>query len=374
MKTAFVGPAHPYRGGIAHFGARLAHELNNNHEIQFINFTRLYPNFLFPGKTQIDNSNSPIDFPNERLIDSISPRSWRITGEHIRNYDCDAMIFHWWHPFFGPAYRAIAHKVGDKAIKVAICHNVLPHDHNALNRIAVKFGLKKMDGSILHSLDDQKTFNNLLTNRPYLKLFHPLYDIFPHQTMLRSEARDEIGLSEEDRVVLYFGLIRPYKGVEVLLNAAKHLKDIQNLKILIVGEIYSGSNSIIQQIKKLPPNMVRLVNQYVPNDEVSTWFRAADIVALPYLSATQSGVVPIAYSCNRPVIVTNVGGLPEIVLDKESGYLIEARDSLGLAHSIRQHFIENGNPSMKDGIKKMKQKLSWSTYASELIKFIESLS
>lgn len=374
MKIAVVGPAHPYRGGIAHFAVRLAQELQKKHKILFINFTRLYPEFLFPGKTQIDESGSPIEFCNERIIDSLSPNSWTAAGKLVRDNECDALLFHWWHPFFGPAYSAIVGRVSDKTKSVSICHNVLPHEHNVLNRLAVKFGLRKMSGFVLHSEDDRESLLELMPARPTVKLYHPLYDIFPNQDITKLEARDRIGLAEHDRVVLYFGLIRPYKGVDVLLNAVKHLKDIQNLKILIVGEIYSGSTSIREQISRLPSGIVRLVDQYISNDEVSTWFRAADIVALPYLSATQSGVVPIAYSCDRPVIVTKVGGLPEVVMDKESGYIVEPRDSLGLAHCIRKHFIDNGNPSLKNGIATMKMKLGWDKYAAELTKFIGSLS
>ncbi len=174
-------------------------------------------------------------------------------------------------------------------------------------------------------------------------------------------------------MVLYFGLIRPYKGVEVLLRAASKLKDVPRLKLLVVGEIYSNRQEIQRLTGQLPRDMVRLVDEYIPNEDVSVWFRAADIVALPYLSATQSGIVPIAYRCLRPVIVTRVGGLPDAVEDCESGYLIEPDNAEQLADTIRVHFIKHGNPDMSAGIDRLRKRLSWERYSEELVGFISQL-
>jgi len=306
MRLAIVAPGHPYRGGIAHFGVRLAQELADQpagHHCLYINFTRLYPNRLFPGKTQFDDSAAPVGFTSERLIDSIQPLSWRRAGRRIREWGAEAILFHWWHPLFGPCYRGISAAVGKSVIKVAICHNVAPHEKGRPRRSAARYGLRKMDGFVLHARSEINEIEGLLPGSTFVTLFHPIYDIFPGEDVPGEEARRRLNLNPEDKVVLYFGIIRPYKGVETLLEAAGQLSDMDNLKLLVVGEIYKGSDRIYRLVQSLPGRQVRLVNRYIPNEEVALWFRASDIVALPYLSATQSGIVPIAYRCLRPVIV-----------------------------------------------------------------------
>ncbi len=374
MKLAFIAPGHPYRGGIANFATRLAQQLNASHECRYINFTRLYPGLFFPGKTQFDSSRTVISFPSERIIDSIVPFSWSRAGRTVREWGADALIFHWWHPFFAPSYRGVLRSAGKNIISICICHNVSPHEKGMLWRKAVKYGIGGMDGFVIHAVPEESELDRLIPGNKHKTLFHPVYDIFPGEDISKADAREKLGLDEDDRVVLYFGLIRPYKGVEVLLRAASKLHDVSRLKLLVVGEIYSNRQEIQRLIQGLPHDMVRLVDEYIPNEDVSAWFRAADIVALPYLSATQSGIVPIAYRCLRPVIVTRVGGLPDAVEDGESGYLIEPDNAEQLADTIRDHFIKHGNPDMSTGIDHILKRLSWERYAEELVEFISQLS
>ncbi len=373
MRIACIAPAFPYRGGISHFSVRLVRELKLHNESLFINFSRLYPDILFPGRTQLDVSSKKIDLETERLIDSVRPSSWKRAARRICEWGADVVLFHWWHPFFGPAFRSIAQHLGQNVTKVAICHNVVPHEKGALWRSAVRFGLNRMDGYIVHGKSETHVLDRLFPDKPALTAFHPIYDVFEGMDISQSDTRKQLGLDKNSDYILYFGLIRPYKGVEVLLEACRYIKDISTIKVLIVGEIYSGGENIRTLINQLPTGQVRLVDQYIPNEEVTLWFRAADIVVLPYISATQSGVVPIAYQCNRPVIVTRVGGLPDVVQDGKSGYLVEPGDPVELAEAIRRHFIEFNKPDMTAGIGRMVQRLSWSTYAQELIKFIEYL-
>ena len=373
MRVAFVAPGYPYRGGISHFATRLAQQLSIDHECLYLNFKRLYPDLLFPGKTQLDHSESTLSFPSERRIDSIYPLSWIRAGKKLTQWNADAVIFHWWQPFFGPSYRGIMSGTRKQIVYISICHNVAPHEKGRLWNRAVKFGLGKMDGFVVHAKREAHELRKLIPKSKQITLFHPVYDIFPNQDLPKKEARASLGLRDDDRVVLYFGIIRSYKGVEVLLRAASHLKDIPRLKILVVGEIYSDRVRIERLINKLPEGIVRLVNSYIPNEEVSTWFRACDLVALPYLSATQSGIIPIAYCCDRPVVVTNIGGLPEVVKEGISGYLVEPNNAKELAVAIRKHLIKLNNPDMSEGIGLMRQKLSWSRYAGELANFIKKL-
>lgn len=373
MNLTCVAPAYPYRGGIAAFGARLATELAKDHKCRYINFSRLYPGFLFPGKTQFDTSGTPINFKSERLIDSLNPLTWKRAGQSISKNETDAVIFHWWHPFFGPAYRGICRSSEKNIVKIAICHNVLPHDKGILWKRAVEYCLGKMDGYVLHSKSEIAQINKLKPDAPVSSLFHPIYDVFPGEDTSREEARKVLNLDENARIILYFGLIRPYKGVDTLLSAVKMLGDVERLKCLVVGEIYSGRESIEKQVSEIPASRIRLVDEYIPNEQVALWFRAADIIVLPYKSATQSGVVPIAYRCDRPVIVTNVGGLPDAVIEGESGYLVEPGNPEQLAVAIRKFFLELNNPDLSSGIKQMRDRLSWSHYAAEVTSFIRKI-
>jgi D-inositol-3-phosphate glycosyltransferase len=373
MNLTCVAPAYPYRGGIAAFGARLAAELAQEHSLQYINFIRLYPDMLFPGKTQYDTSNTPIEVECDRQLDSMNPISWYKIGRRISKSNSDAVIFHWWHPFFGPAYREICRSSGEKITKIAVCHNVLPHDKSSLWTRAVRYGLGGMNGNIVHSKSEISQLKQLSPKSPALDLYHPIYDIFPGQDTSRAEARRVLKLKQDARIILNFGLIRPYKGVDVLLNALKNLDEVDRLFCLIVGEIYSDRELIEKMVSEISPNRVRLIDGYIPNEQVALWFRAADIVVLPYRSATQSGVVPIAYRCNRPVIVTNVGGLPDAVLDGQSGYLIEPENPSQLADTIRRFFIEKDNPDLSHGINQMRDRLSWSRYAKQTVDFIRDI-
>jgi len=302
------------------------------------------------------------------------PLSWYSTGKSISTAANEAVIFHWWHPFLGPCYRGVCAAAGNSVKKVTVCHNVIPHEKNMLSERAVQYGLAGMDGFIVHGRSEEQDIKRLFPGKPVLKLYHPVYDIFLGNDMPKSAARKALGIAPDKRIVLYFGLIRGYKGVEVLLDSIYLLKGkIENLKCLIVGEIYTNRKIIVDKVKNIGRDRVKLVNRYVPNEDVAKWFRAADIVVLPYLTATQSGIIPIAYQCNRPVITTRVGGLPDMVDEGASGYLIEADNPQAIADSIYNYFENLKSPNLTAGIKIMTGKLSWSGYAERLELFIRQL-
>lgn len=374
MRIACIAPAYPYRGGIAHFGVSLARELAKNHEVKYINFSRLYPGILFPGKTQVDNSTAPVTFPNDRIIDSLSPLSWIKAGHLLRNAGIQTAIFHWWHPFFSACYRTICKSSGRSLLKIAVCHNVLPHESGLLAKTLIRFGLAEMDGFVIHGSSDREEIEKIAPGRESITLFHPVYEIFPGEDIPKLEARKALGIEPDTRLVLYFGLIRPYKGVEVLLRALGRLGDIDGLKCLVSGEIYGDGSRIRELSAALPEGCVTLEDFYIPNEEVALRFRAADVVVLPYLSATQSGIVPVAYKCDRPVIVSRVGGLPDVVRDGESGFLVEPGDDQQLAAAIRRFFIDLDCPAMAEGIRKMRETLTWKGYAAKLEAFIGRLN
>lgn len=373
MKIAFVAPSHPYRGGIAHFAARLARELSSGDEVLLVNFRRLYPEFLFPGVTQFDHSASPFDFPSERLIDSINPASWLRAAARVRGWGADAVVFHYWLPFFAPAYRTIAAFAG-KAVPLAICHNVIPHDASHLAKLLGGLALKSMKGYVVHAANERERLSEVIPAARVKLGFHPLYDQFPNVEISQTEARRRLGIEEEAKIVLYFGLIRPYKGVDLLVEAASRLDDVNGLKILICGEIYEQRDRLLQKIARVPADRIELIDRYIPNEEVALYFRVADLIALPYRSATQSGVIPIAYACGRPVLATRVGGLTEVVEEGESGYLVEPGDAGEIAAAVRKHFVDLGNPTLEEGITRIRGRLSWGAYASLLRELIREIA
>jgi len=369
LRIAFVAPGHPYRGGIAHFAARLAQQMSANDDVLQVNFTRLYPDFLFPGKTQYDESAQQITFPSERLIDSLNPLSWKRAASRIKEWKADALVFHYWHPFFAPAYRVIANSIDSTSLM--ICHNVTSHESGLVQSKLAKLAFGAMDGFLVHAKQEENEIRQSFPHSPISCAFHPLYDVFPNTNIERSDARAALQIDEKAAVVLYFGLIRPYKGVDILLEAASRLGDIPNLRIIIVGEVYGDRAYLDQALQKTPRWMVTLIDKYIPNEEVAKYFRAANIVALPYRSATQSGIIPIAYACNQPVIATRVGGLPDAIIDGESGYLIDPENPVQLAKTIHRYFSELGAPDMSEGIAKMRERLGWGRYAEILRSLIQ---
>jgi len=366
MKIACLGPAVPYRGGIAQFNRRLATQLALANECFLVNFSRLYPQILFPGKTQFAENDRPTDIPNHRVIDSLHPLTWLKTVDIILKSQADIVLFHWWHPFFAPAYRVISGRLGNSIKKIAVCHNLLPHEAGPGLRRAVKLGLGRMDGLILHSRDEHTSALHYFPKAQSALAFHPLYDQFPGEDIPKSQARQRLGLDEDSKIILYFGLIRPYKGVDVLIEALLKLKMDVNLKALIVGEIYKGCESIRERLKQLPADRVLLIDKFVPDNEVAVYFRAADLVVLPYKSATQSGVIPIAYRCRRPVVATRVGGLPEAVEDGLSGWLVPPNNADELARAICCYFSELNTPDMEAGIETIAKRLTWERYVEVL--------
>ncbi|MFH0766020.1 MAG: glycosyltransferase [Calditrichota bacterium] len=374
MKLALIGPRPPYRGGISHFNARLTQELEKNHEVLRVNFSRLYPDFLFPGKTQYDSDSNTADSESSRIIDSLNPQSWRRAGRLITANSPDAVIFHWWHPFFGPALRSIISKLSSTIVRIGVCHNVFPHEGHPLWKRLARWTLAAGDGYVLHSRSEVIDISRLGLYKPTLTLFHPIYDIFPGESIPRDEARSRLGIAQDIKMALYFGLIRPYKGVDVLLKALQKLQDITQLKCFIVGEIYAERDRLQELVRKLPPGMVELVDRYIPDAEVALWFRAADVVALPYKSATQSGVIPIAYRCGRPVIATRVGGLPDAVQEEITGWLVEPNDPHGLAQALRHFWGSSKTEDYEANIARFRALRSWERYAADLVEFIKRLN
>ena len=362
-KACLVGPAYPYRGGIAHSTGLLSREFAKDHEVLVVNFRRLYPSFLFPGRTQFDESGSPFPADSERLIDTLNPASfWRAAGR-IAGFRPDVVVFQWWHPFFAPAYASIVLRLallarGIRSRIVFICHNVLPHESSPVDRLLIKTAFACPGSFVVHSAEDRE---NLLTIRKRARVAVnplPTFDMFRRGAYTRASARKALGI--DGPVVLFFGLVRPYKGLSVLIEAFAKMSGRVPATLLVVGEFYEPRERYAAQIDALGiGDRVIIVDRYVPDEEVEKYFLASDVVALPYLSATQSAIVQVAYAFCVPVIVTSVGGLPDVVDEGATGHVVPTGDAEALAGAIAGFFERAEGEGMARNIAAGSGRFSW---------------
>jgi len=371
MRWALVGPVHPYRGGIAHYGALLARALAaaGEDEVAAFNYRRLYPGLLFPGRTQYDASASPLAVPAPRLLDSLGPLSWRRTASAIAATAPDAVLCHWWQPFFGPALGGVLGRVAALApasCRLLLCHNVLPHERRRLDVALARRAFARAQGFLVHSESDAAVLRALLPEARLRVHPHPSYDALLEGAPSREAAREALGIAAEARMLLFFGYVRAYKGLDLALRALARLED-PRLELWVVGEFYEPLAETEALIAELGlSRRVRIVNRYVPNEEVGRYFRAADLVLQPYRSATQSGIAQIALAAGRPVLATRVGGLPEQIADGVSGLLVPPEDPAALAAAIARFFNDALAETLADGIAAARARFAWSGLASAL--------
>lgn len=365
MRICLIGPMHPLRGGIAHYNAQLALELLRRHEIVMISFSRQYPTLLFPGRTQFDDGPPPQGLIAEPLLDSINPVSWVRAGRRIAEIAPDLVIVHWWHPFFGPCLGTAMRVAGWRSCArvIFICHNVVPHEpFPAANRLT-RFALAAGHGWLVQSETDRRDLESFNLRGRIFRLPHPSGKGFGGP-IEKAEAKNRLDLT--GNTLLFFGLIRPYKGLPWLLEAMPLILQKVDCTLLVVGEFYEGKDRCLNLIQARGlASKVRVIDRFVSDDEVSLYFSAADLVVLPYESATQSGIVPIAYAFERPVVTTAVGGLPEAVQDGETGLLVEPRNPTALASAIVRFFNEKLEPAFSRNIS-TRTPFSWTDLARTL--------
>jgi glycosyltransferase involved in cell wall biosynthesis len=316
---------------------------------------------LFPGRTQYDERARTAGEESVRVIDSIGPRSWARAARVILEFRPDVVVVQWWQPFFAPAMRTIAARVRkhSDARVVFLCHNVLPHEARPTNRALVKWGLARAHGFVVQSREDGATLSALIPGARVVFSPMPVFDLFAGGEETREEARAKLGFS--GRVILFFGLVRAYKGLDTLLDAFAIAGERLDATLCIVGEFYDDRKPYDEHMRRLGiQERVRVVDRYVGDDEVGSYFRAADVVVLPYVSATQSAVVLTAYSFGRPVIVTRVGGLPDVVDDGVTGFVVPARAPEALARAMTRFFDENAGERMTREIRARAGQFSWS--------------
>lgn len=371
MKVTLLTPAHPYRGGIAAFSERLAHQLQaEGHEVSLFTFTLQYPSFLFPGKTQYSSEPAPADLHIERRLSSVNPFSWIGLGRRIRRESPDLLILAYWLPFMAPSMGSVARlaRGNGHTRVVALCHNLVPHEHRPGDQLLTRWLLGSVDGvmSLSESVcDDVHRFDPQM---PTVASPHPIYDSFGARVE-RAEACRHLGLDARQRYLLFFGLIRDYKGLDWLLEAfAKVQSSLADYRLIVAGEFYSGEERYRSMINELGlSERVILRTEFVPDSEVRHYFSVADLVVQPYKTATQSGVTQIAYHFGCPMLVTRVGGLPEIVPDGKVGYVADPTPE-GIAQSLLR--FDRERPDFSSGLAAERQKYDWSHFTSRLMSLL----
>jgi len=371
-KCVIIGPAFPLRGGIAQLNESLSLEFTKQGiENTIFSFYMQYPGFLFPGTSQKEAADKlgPDGVKIESTISSINPISWWKTVRQIEKLKPDFVVVRFWLPFMGPCLGTIC-KWLNKQINVpvlGILDNVIPHENRIGDKPFTQYFVNQCDSFVAMSdsvLEDLKQFD---AHKPRKMLYHPVYDHFGKKVD-KSLARKYLDLSEDDNIILFFGIIRKYKGLSLLLEAISKIEDRRKLKLVVAGEFYEDQSHYIKLIEKhgLKDNII-IQPTFVDTDKVKYYFCAADLVAQPYLTATQSGVTQIAYHYDVPMLVTNVGGLPEMVPHQKVGYVCTV-DSESVAQGIEAFFKENRAEEFMANIQEEKKRFQWDYFAKEILK------
>ena len=363
MKIIIVGTTYPFRGGLAAFNERLAREyIQQGHEVEIFTFSLQYPSFLFPGKTQFSSEEAPTDLKIHRTINSVNPLSWLLTGRKIKKLNPDKVIFCYWMAFIAPCFGTIARLArSPKTEIIALIHNMIPHEPTILDKLFPKYFVNAMDGFVAMAdsvIEDVKHFD--ANSKPKIVSPHPIYDHYG-ALLDKKDAAIKLGLYDQNAYILFFGFIRQYKGLDLLLEAFadERLRKFP-LKLIVAGEFYENPEPYLSQIAKLKlGNFVELRTVFIPDSEVRNYFSVADIVAQPYRTATQSGVSQIAYHFEKPMLVTNVGGLAEIVPHGKVGYVVDVEPAQ-IADALVDFYENKRADEFIENIKTEKLKYAWS--------------
>ncbi|MBS1902712.1 MAG: glycosyltransferase [Bacteroidetes bacterium] len=382
MKFVIVGTAYPLRGGIAQYVGLLYKALRERgHEAEIVTFSRQYPKILFPGKFQEEKGDPGVAVDSIQVIDSVNPLSWRKAGKIVASFEPDAVIFKFWLPFFAPAYGVIARTVKKLMRRkrrntkiIFIADNVIPHEKRPGDRALTNYAFSVVDHFIVQSKAVERDLQIVKPDASYLRLEHPVFESFG-APIDRAAAREKLGIEADAEVLLYFGFIRKYKGIDIAIRAVADVAQLRpNILLLVAGERYNGEEDYraLAASLGLTEKNIRFFDHYISNDDVPVFFSASNASLLPYRSATQSGVVQIAYNYDQPVIATAVGGLPEIVIDGKSGLIAPEPTPEAVASSIERFFAGGLEPSLREGVRAEKPKYLWSTFVEGIERLVRS--
>ncbi len=362
-KIIILGPAYPYRGGIAAFNERLAREfIAKGHEVEIVTYRVQYPSFLFPGKTQFSPDPAPEGLNISRKLHSMNPLNWIKTGLELRHRKADLIIVAFWLPYMAPSLGTVARLSRTRV--AGLVHNLVPHEHRPGDRLFAKYFCAGADSFITLSESVEQDIHRFAPGKPLTRCPHPVYDNFG-ESVTKDEACACLGIDPKRKILLSFGLIRDYKGLDWLLEAFASIKDRSNVALVVAGEFYSDPQKYHSLAESLGiDDEVVWRTDFVPDSQVKYYFCAADLVVQPYKSATQSGITQIAYHFEKPMLVTEVGGLSEIVPDGKAGYTVSP-SAEGVARGIERFLAETKD--FTEGLREEKKKYSWNTFADKIL-------
>jgi glycosyltransferase involved in cell wall biosynthesis len=377
VRIAVVGPLAPWRGGLAQYLALLGEALATRAEVRGVTFTRQYPDLLFPGRTQFDAAAERPRFPVAALLDSIGPWTWRRTAAHLERFAPGAVILKWWMPFFAPSFASSVGPLRRRGTRVVlVCDNLVPHERRPLDGAFTAWMMRNSDGYLVMSESVERDLARLKPGAPHRRILHPLYAQFDRGRFDRASARAWLGLGADEEVALCFGYVRRYKGLDTLLRAWPAVRACRpRATVVVAGEAYEDTapyEALARAAGGEPA--VRLRLRYAPDEEVEALFKAADVVVLPYRSATQSGVTHVAYALGVPVITTDVGGLAETVRPGVTGLVCPPEDPAALADSVARYFEQGLGPGMREGVRRLQAEHSWDTLAERTLELVDALA
>ena len=366
-----LGTAYPYRGGLASFIEMLARTFRKQgKQVDIITFRLQYPEWLFPGKTQYSESPAPDDLCITRMVNSIHPFNWWRVGRHIRRMRPDAVILKYWTPFMAPCMGTICRIVSKNKHTVILTQldNVIPHEKHFYDRILTRYFINSVHGFIYMSQKVKEELDTFTSTKPSVFAPHPVFSNFGEKVS-RDEACQRLNLSLDNRYLLFFGLIRDYKGLDLMLDAWANLRKnghAKDKKLIVAGEFYMDKTRYLQQAERLGiAGDLLWHDHFIRDEDVKYYFSASDVLAQPYKSATQSGVTQIAFQFETPVIVTNVGGLSEIVSDGHTGFVVEP-DISSITHAIEKMYEDNRLQQMSENMIAEKHRFSWDYFTEQL--------
>lgn len=373
MRISVFSAFYPFRGGIAQFNARLYRSLKKEHDVSAFTFTKQYPNILFPGKTQYVDEKDKVDpVQAERIVNPFNPFTYFGAAKRIRSSEPKIFISNYWMTFFGICFGFLSRKQNKKTVRIALIHNLIPHEPRFFDRFFSRYYINSHDGYIVMSESVEKDLLQLKPNAKYIKMAHPWYDHFGEK-LDRSVACEKLKLDPSKINLLFFGLIRDYKGLDLLLDAFDVLSE--DYQLIIAGEIYGDSEKYFRQIANSKnKERIQLNNRYIADEEVKFFFSAADCCVLPYRSATQSGITASAFHFEVPVLVTDVGGLKETVESIGAGIVVSKAQSDQLAKGIVELTQKEQLSLCKQSIHQAKHQNSWDHFSASLVDFASTIS
>lgn len=373
-RIVMIGPVYPFKGGISHYTGAMAKNLAKDFEVFTVSYKMQYPKILFKSEQRdFDNDTFKVH-DTKYLVNTANPFNWINSARKIKKLKPDYIIMQWWHPYFSPCYTALS-MLTRKIPKIFVCHNVFPHERFPLDRFLTRTVLRKGKAYITHSAMDAEDLKEIVAVPTYETTVLPVHNSFKMKNLTKPQARLAADVAEDKKILLFFGFVRDYKGLRHIINAMPEIvKYDSNIRLMIVGEFRSDKEHYLEQIKNLGiGDNIDIVDGYIPDSGIEKYFAASDLIVLPYESATQSGIVQIAYGFEKPVIATHVGGLPEVIADGKTGYIVEPKNPKALAEAVIRFFDENKSEEFTENVRKEAYRYSWDRMNEVVVRLTEKI-